>query len=274
MTIKPILKYPGSKYSAAPWIVSQFPAHTHYLEPFFGSGIVLLNKPQSTHEAINDVDDNIVNLFRVLRERGDELARLIELTPWARAEYEVCKHERSSDSIEQARRFVVQCWQGHGSSAGGRGSGWKHGGRNGAKQMVTETWARIPDRIRAVIERLRMVEIEHRPALEVIDRYATKETLIYADPPYPKSTRNGRFYTHDYMTDADHADLLDVLDQHSGPVVLSGYACALYDDRLVHWARRTKEVQAESGGTRTEVLWLNPACVDRLGYGPLFKVQL
>lgn len=241
----------------APWIIGHFPTHTHYLEPFFGSGIVLLNKPPSAHEAVNDLDHNVVNLFRVVREHGEELAERLELTPWARAEYELCKHELSEDSIEQARRFVVQCWQGYGSSAGGRGAGWKHGGQNGAAQMVTKLWRTVPDRVRAVIERLRDVEIDSRPALEVIERYGTPATLIYADPPYPMSTRNGKLYTCDAMTDADHLALLDSLDAHPGPVVLSGYRCQLYDERLAHWQSVETQATAEKGNTRTEVLWLN-----------------
>jgi DNA adenine methylase len=270
--IKPVLKYPGSKARMASWIVSQFPIHTHYLEPYFGSGVVFFNKPPAAHEVINDLDDNVVNLFRVIREHGAELAALIEMTPWARAEYELCKNERSDDPIEQARRFVVQCWQGHSSAAGGRGSGWKNGGLHGADQMVVETWQRVPARVRAVIERLRSVEIEHRPALEVIERYAAPETLIYADPPYPKSTRNGKLYVEDSMTDADHLALLDVLDAHQGPVVLSGYACELYDHRLRYWTRRTLDALDTKGQRKIEVLWLNPVCAERFGYGPMFEV--
>jgi len=269
-TIKPILKYPGSKARIAPWLLSYFPAHTHYLEPYFGSGIVLLNKPVVAHEAVNDLDDNVVNLFRVIRECGDELAAAVELTPWSRVEYELCKEKRSDNPVEQARRFVVQCWQGHGSAAGGRGSGWKNGGKNGAEQMVTETWARVPERIRAVISRFRYVEIEHRPALEVIERYAAPATLIYADPPYPKFTRGGRLYVEDDMSDADHLALLDALDRHTGAVVLSGYGCPLYDDRLSHWARRERDATDTKGQSKTEVLWLNQVCIDRLGYGPMF----
>lgn len=270
-TIRPVIKYPGAKFQMAEWIVGQFPTHTHYLEPFFGSGIVLMNKPTARHEVVNDLDDNIVNLFRMVRERGAELAALVEMTPWARAEYELCKAEQSTDPLEQARRYVVQCWQGHGSSAGGRGAGWKNGGKNGADQMVTDTWARVPERIRAAVERFRRVEIEHRPAVEVIERYATDATLIYADPPYPKSTRNGRLYVEDHMSDEDHLVLLDTLDRTAAAVVLSGYACPLYDKRLVHWARRTRPAIDAKGQPKLEVLWLNQVCVDRLGYGPLFN---
>lgn len=114
-----------------------------------------------------------------------------------------------------------------------------------------------------------MAEIERRPAARVIAEYNDAGVLVYADPPYPLSTRNGKMYQYE-MTDADHLTLLDALDAHPGPVVLSGYHCALYDDRLAHWSTRERRVQAEKGNTRTEVLWLNPVCVERLGYGPLW----
>ena len=267
---RPIIKYPGSKFSMSEWIIGQFPPHTQYLDPFFGSGIILMNKPVARHEVVNDLDDNIVNLFRVVRDAGEQLATLVEITPWARTEYELCKHEKFDDPVEQARRYIVQCWQGYGSSAGGRGAGWKNSGKNGAGLMITATWARVPERIRAIIGRFRFVEIEHRPAVEVIERYATSETLIYADPPYPKSTRNGRLYVEDYMSDADHMVLLDTLDRCRGPVVLSGYACPLYDERLVHWTRRTRSANDAKGQAKTECLWLNQVCIDRLGYGPLW----
>lgn len=271
--IKPILKYPGAKWNCAEWIISHFPAHAHYVEPYFGSGAVFFNKPPAKHEVINDLSGDVVNLFRVIRERGEELAALIEMTPWAREEYEQ-SYEATDDPLERARRFVVRCWQGHGGANIVGKSAWRHQGRdaNDKKQLPAQKWLYMPNKIRALVERLRGVEVENRPAVDVIARHNTPGILIYADPPYPQGERRPRMYQHE-MTDADHATLLDALDAHPGPVVLSGYACPLYDDRLAHWARRTKEVQAEKGNKRTEVLWLNRVCVERLGYGPLFEVS-
>ncbi len=134
------------------------------------------------------------------------------------------------------------------------------------------TWLSMPPRILALTTRLRRTDIEQREATEVITRHNFNDALIYADPPYPFSTRNGKLYQHE-MTDADHALLLDALDAHLGPVVLSGYHCALYDNRLSHWHTREKQAQAEKGNTRTEVLWLNQTCIDRLGYGPMFAEE-
>lgn len=272
--IKPILKYPGAKWNCAEWIISHFPAHAHYVEPFFGSGAVFFNKKAARHEVINDLSGDVVNLFRVIRERGEELAALIEMTPWAREEYEQ-SYTPCDDPLERARRFVVRVWQAHGGNLHKR-PGWANKGNIKDSQFgfgsTVERWVQLPDRLRTIINRMRFVEIENQPAIDLIRRLNGVNALIYIDPPYPLSTRSQRMYQHE-MTDVDHIALLGALDAHPGPVVLSGYACPLYDDRLTHWARRTKEVQAEKGNKRTEVLWLNRVCVERLGYGPLFSQE-
>ncbi len=261
-TYKPILKYPGAKNVLAAWIVQYFPRQgiNHYAEPYCGSAAVLLNKTHITpHEVINDLDGDIVNLFSIVRTRGDELAAQIELTPYARQEY-YASYETCDEPIERARRFLVRSWQAHGFKLHGR-TGWRN---NGSKslQPVTNLWRDVPNRIRSVIDRLRCVEIESAPALAIVERYATKDTLLYADPPYPLATRKGRkLYRHE-MTDADHLTLLDALDAHPGAVVLSGYRCALYDNRLSHWHSVETTAQAEKGQARTEVLWLNKAAAN------------
>jgi len=271
-TIKPILKYPGAKWNLAPWIISHFPAHQHYVEPYFGSGAVFFNKQPARHEVINDLSGDVVNLFRVIREDGERLAALIEMTPWARAEFELCGNRGSTD-LESARRFIVRCWQGHSQDAINNRPGWKNKGVHGGGSTV-EIWDKVPARVRSLALRLKRAEIDNRPAIEIIARSDSTDTLIYADPPYVLGTRVHKEYYQHEMTDADHALLLDALDAHPGPVVLSGYHCALYDERLRHWHIREKQAQAEKGNTRTEVLWLNQTCVDRLGYGPLFEQEL
>jgi DNA adenine methylase len=270
-TIKTILKYPGAKWNCAEWIISHFPPHAHYVEPFFGSGAVFFNKAPTKHEVINDLSGDVVNLFRVIREQGEELAALIEMTPWAREEYEL-SYEPCDVPLERARRFVVRNQQAYAGKLS-ESSGWyTQGAQALSYQTPAYKWRGVPDRVLSLIDRLRDCEIEHKPADHVIKRHSGPNVLIYADPPYVWSTRNSRAYQHE-MTDADHTALLDALDAHPGPVVLSGYPCALYDDRLAHWERRKKEVQAEKGNKRTEVLWINPVCVERLGYGPLFEEQ-
>lgn len=270
--IKPILKYPGAKWNLAAWIISHFPAHKHYVEPYFGSGAVFFNKKPAAHEVINDLSGDVVNLFRVIRERGEELAALIEMTPWAREEFDTAK-EQHVDSVERARRFLIRSYQGH-SGGGLRGENtWSYAAVRKADSSgdfyPIRTWHQLPDRVLGMVNRLIQAEIDNRTAVEVITRCASSDVLIYADPPYKMDARRAGIYAHE-MTDADHVLLLDALDAHPGPVVLSGYHCALYDERLAHWHVREKQAQAEKGNTRTEVLWLNQVCIDRLGYGPMF----
>jgi DNA adenine methylase len=243
--------------------------HVHYAEPYFGSGGVFFNKQSSAHEVINDLDGRVMQLCRVVRTRGLELARAIKLTPYARAEYYE-SYSATGDELEDARRFMVRCWMAHGFKPYCR-TGWRH---NGSKslQPITTLWNDLPARIEAVIDRLKNAEIESVPALAIVERYKTADTLLYLDPPYVLSTRRHKnLYAHE-MTDADHMTLLDAIDEHPGPVVLSGYHSQLYDERLAHWHTREKTVSAEKGQSRTEVLWLNQTCIDRLGFGPMFDL--
>lgn len=262
MSLKPILKYPGAKWRLAPWIVSHFPEHHAYVEPFCGSAAIFFSKTPAKNEVLNDLYGSIVNLFRVLRDNPDELIRRVDLTPWSRAEYEMSEEQMSDtgDNIEDARRFLVRCWQAHGTRFSHR-SGWRNiGPSNEAK--TTTLWRQLPQRLSDVVDRLKDAEIECRPAIEVIARYNTPDCLIYADPPYVLSTRTETYYTHE-MSDAEHMQLLEVLDAHRGYVVLSGYAHPLYDERLAHWYRVTLSAQAEHGNRRTEVLWLNQKAAQR-----------
>lgn len=236
------------------------PKHNSYLEPYFGSGAVLFNKPPSKIETINDLDGNVVNLFRVLRDNPEELARMIDMTPWSRQEYYE-SYEPTDDLIEQARRFLIRSWQAQYSQLNSD-SGWRNAKRKGGSDI--HSWRRnLPDRILATASRLKEAQIENIPALEIISQYKDLQTLIYADPPYVLDSRSGKMYAHE-MTNADHIELLEVLDAHPGPVILSGYACSLYDERLSHWTRRESRAQAEKGNIRTEVLWINPIAAKSL----------
>jgi DNA adenine methylase len=255
MKIAPVLRYPGAKWRIADWIISYLPPHTHYLEPYFGSGAVFFNKPPSNVETINDIDGQVVNLFRVLREQPDELVRLIEFTPWSRQEYYE-SYTLTGDPLEDARRFLVRCWQGHGTRTNSR-TGWRNKVTDAKTTDYVAIWARLPRRITAIGSRLKNVQVENTPAVDLIQRNNADNVLIYADPPYNLNTRSGPMYAHE-MNDADHEELLEVLDKHPGPVLLSGYANPMYDERLKHWDRVTKRALAEKGKERTEVLWINP----------------
>lgn len=257
MSIPRILHYPGSKWSMSDWIISHMPKHLTYLEPYFGSGAIFFNKERSNLETINDLDTNVVNLFTMIRTKREELAELIRWTPFSRDEY-YAAYEHCEDDLERARRFLVRCWLARGGKTSDR-TGWRHNIdiTKSPNRPPVKQWLDLPQRILDISERLQGVQIESQTALKLIDRYKRPSVLIYADPPYLLSTRSKRMYKHE-MTEDEHRDLLDVLDDHPGPVLLSGYAHPIYDERLKHWERDTKIVVADGGKTRTEVLWINP----------------
>jgi DNA adenine methylase len=239
----------------ADWIIANLPPHRCYVEPFFGSGAIFFRKAPAKFETINDIDDSVVNLFKMVRDRNEELAALIEMTPWSRTEF-YASYAPTEDNLERARRFLVRTWQAIGAKTATRG-GWRSdvsGKSNGSR---TTTWKNLPRRILDVATRLKDAQIECRPAMDIITRFRYPHVLLYVDPPYVLGTRKGKAqYLHE-MTNADHVEMLDALDDHPGPVLLSGYACPLYDDRLRHWGRLTHDSVAETG-RREEVLWLNP----------------
>ena len=259
-TIPPVLKYPGSKTRISSWILSFMPPHESYVEPFFGSGGVFFNKPKARVETINDMDNDVVNFFRICRDRPNELAEALRLTPWAREEREG-SYEHTEDEFERARRFAVKCWQTFGSFRD-RNRGWRHstGKTSNGGPDNPKLWARLPRAVVEVSERLLTAQIENRPALDVIERYNGAGVLIYADPPYLHDTRtaNGYAYRHE-MSTADHEMLLAALRVHRGMVLLSGYDHELYNDVLRGWFKRTLDTTAERGVQRTECLWINPA---------------
>lgn len=270
MNISPVLSYSGAKWRLAPWVLAHLPTtHSTYVEPFFGSGGVYFNKPQIRNEYINDLSGEIVNFFQQLRDNADALILSLELTPWSREEYERA-FEPTADPLERARRLAVRQWQAIGGRDNGRyPSGWRHNGPRGGggtgSNNVCGLWRRLPDRLAVAADRLRGSQIENRPAIEVINKINAPDVLVYADPPYLGSTRNWQtYYREEMLGEPEHLELLNALDEHTGMVVLSGYASPLYDDRLTHWGRITRQAQTEAGQTRTEVLWLNPAAVTAL----------
>lgn len=254
-----VLKYPGAKWRIAEWIIGHMPEHKSYVEPFFGSGAVFFRKPASSIETVNDLDSDVANLFRIIRDNPEPLIRAVTYTPYSRQEYENAFHPAENISeVEQARRFLIKCWQGHGFRTSAYKVGWKNDiqGREAAYAM--RNWYRLPEWIEGTVERLREVQIECRPAIEVIKRFNYSNVLIYADPPYVLSTRTGKNYKHE-MTDADHIELLEMLLQHKGPVLLSGYDNDMYNSYLVGWAKYQIDTTAEKGLPRVETLWVKEA---------------
>lgn len=258
MAIKRILHYPGSKWSLANWIIGHMPQHTTYIEPFFGSGAVLFNKMPSKVEIINDIDSDVVNLFRVIRERPDELSRNIEFTPYAREEY-IESHVDEIEEIEKARRFLIRCWQSIRVKTGSI-SGWKCRGTSDEYHHLRQ-WNNLPSDILKVADRLKNVQIENYSADKLIERYNSPDILLYLDPPYVMSTRNGTIYENE-MTDEHHKQLIDLLVDHQGSILLSGYDNDLYNDLLRGWKKETILGKPVAGKRRTEVLWINPTAAD------------
>jgi DNA adenine methylase len=250
------LRYPGSKWSLAELIVAQFRKHYHYVEPYFGSGAVFFTKPVSPHELVNDVDGQVVNFFRVLRDQTDDLLFTLEATPWSRTEYDA-SHIRTGDDLEDARRFVTRIWQAHASDTSKK-TGWKNRGSKQSARGMSVRWQRVPSELSELATRLKDAEIENRPALDVIRRFSTNNTLIYADPPYLPETRTQRMYAYEMDPD-DHHEMLVALCAHPGPVVLSGYGNPLYEEYLGSWDKvLVKPPKVEKQATRLEVLWVKP----------------
>lgn len=258
MTVaEPVLRWPGSKWRLADWIIKHMPPHEVYLEPFFGSGAVFFTKITSKAETINDLDGDVVNLFRVIRDNPDKLSALIDMTPWSRQEYtEIRDNLHTGDPIEDARRFLVRCWQGFGSKIA-HNTSWAHG--RVANVNKPELWSRIPKRILAITNRLKQAQIENMDAIELIKLYNHPGTMIYADPPYMTATRrNNGLYKIEMGKPEQHVNLLSALREHKGPAILSGYPNELYDSELHGWEKRYKNARCEKGLAAVEVIWLNP----------------
>jgi DNA adenine methylase len=244
----------------APWIISQFPPHRNYVEPYGGAASVLLRKGRVFSEVYNDLDSQIVQLFRVARDRGPELVNSLELTPFAREEFELA-YEPTDDEVEASRRTIVRAFMGFGTD--GVHSTHKTGFRGRSQRAGTtpaHDWANLPEAYKAIVARLQGVVIEHKPALEVLSAYELPETLLYIDPPYVHSTRkrvdHARGYRHE-MTDADHRVLAGRLNETECSVVVSGYHCALYDEIYAGWDCIEKTGPfADGARERTEVLWM------------------
>lgn len=254
--MRAVFKYPGSKWSMAKQIISFFPAHHSYLEPFFGSGAILFNKPRSNIETVNDLDNNVINLFKCIRNDPERLARSIYLTPYARDVYEKAFKENPEDPFERALNFYIRLNMGHGFRTNGEKVGWKNDVQGREKAYAAIDWCNLPEMIMRAAERLRGVQIENRPAVQLIERFNHKNVLIYCDPPYVLKTRHGKQYKCE-MDDEDHEELLTLLLRHKGPAIISGYETELYDNMLAGWNRYEKTVYSQVCSKKKEVIWMN-----------------
>lgn len=246
------------------WLLPLLPEATHYCEPFGGSAAVLINRKPSPVETYNDIHGEVVNFFRVLRDHGEDLTRMIGLTPFARAEFEAAIDEPTEGltELERARRFYVLARQVRTGLAQKASSGrWAHcklTSRAGMAGAVSR-WLGAVEDLPLIAQRLLRVQIENAPAVEVIQRYDSAETLFYCDPPYPHDSRGDiNAYAHE-MTDGQHRALAKVLHKVKSKVAISCYFSKLMTELYGDWYKvesKAKVIHSVKT-TRKEVLWTN-----------------
>lgn len=256
--MKAVLKYPGSKWRIAQNIISMIPNHHSYLEPYFGSGAVFFTKDPSAIETINDLDNDIPNLFKCIRNDPERLAANISAIPYSRYEYESAFACRPDDDYDRAVVFLIKCWMGHGFRTYGNRVGWKNDVHGRESMYALRNWYILPDKILSVAERLKTVQIENRPALEVIRRFNYSDVFMYIDPTYLKRTKLSKRRQYKFeMTDEDHVELLNELLQIKAKVMISGYESDMYDDILREWNKEFLRSNNEYGSASREFIWMN-----------------
>lgn len=254
----------GGKYSHLSWLLPLLPEANHFCEPFGGSAAVLINRDPSPVETYNDLDGEVVNFFRVLRDQRDELIEAIGLTPFSREEFVEAIQEPTEglSSLERARRFYIRARQARTglaqTASPGRWATCRNTSRRGMGGAVSR-WLGSPQDLVEIAARLIRVQIDHRPAIDVIKAYDSPDTLFYCDPPYPHESRgDSKAYSFE-MTDDEHIRLARVLHEIQGKVAISGYRCNLMDELYGDWRR----VDADPSlchsvkGERQESLWVN-----------------
>ncbi|MBV9297241.1 MAG: DNA adenine methylase [Acidobacteriaceae bacterium] len=254
----------GGKYSHLKWLLPLLPQTHHYCEPFAGSAAVLLNREPSPVETYNDIDGELVNFFRVLRDQKDELIQRIGLTPFSREEFyrSVSENPARVDDIERARLFYVRARQARTGLAQtaslGRWANCKNTSRAGMSGVVSR-WLGAVEDLPHIALRLLRVQIENRPATEVLNLYDDETTLFYCDPPYVHESRSDKKAYGYEMTDLQHRDLARVLNRCKGKAVISGYRCDLMDDLYRGWrsVEAPEKMCHSVKKARQEAVWLN-----------------
>jgi len=271
----------GGKFSHLEWLLPLLPACHHYCEPFAGSAAVLLNRDPSPVETYNDIDGDVVNFFRVLRDHHEELIRLISLTPFSREEYYTAIYGETEgiSEVEKARRFYIKARQtrtGLAQTASlGRWANCKNTSRAGMSGVVSR-WLGGVDALDEIAQRLIRVQIENRPAIEVIRLYDSPETLFYCDPPYLHATRGDSSAYGFEMDEAEHKKLAQTLNECKGKVAVSGYDHPLMEKLFPkkRWFKTTGAYRTihSTKGTRQEVLWTNYDPSSTRNHGDLFDL--
>jgi DNA adenine methylase len=274
VTKRSLFRYYGGKWRLASWINKFFPHHRTYVEPFCGAASVFFKKERSYSECLNDVNGEIVTLFKVLQKdicRKALIKRLLA-TPYSRAEYDKAHdYSQHQSDIETSRRFIIRSLMGYHSDSVVKGN-CKSGFRNDLDRKYTipsHQWVSYPECLDDFAERLKGVVIENSDAFYLLNKWKNKDYLWYLDPPYVHSTRtdaNKHSYLQE-MTDADHENLLEVIQGLKGSVVLSGYDSKIYQQLESNgWKKESKVYRNNTfqSGERIECIWLNPKCQQEL----------
>ena len=250
---RPILRYFGGKWRLAPWLISLMPPHRTYVEPFGGAASVLLRKPKSEVEVYGDIDFKVVGYVKLVKECGKALAEAIEATPYGREAWEAATNDDVEfDAVRWARDTAVLSFMSHGSDGllGCRAGFSDH-------RLKTAAWKTLPGAIRAASGRLRDTVIEFVDARETVRKYDSPDALIFADPPYPKSSRSSNHgYAHEF-TDADHEALAEQLQKIRGKAMVSGYDCPLYRRLYAGWRTATHAALKDVARRAVETVWMN-----------------
>lgn len=264
---RPLVRYHGGKFVLAEWIISHFPQHKVYCEPYGGGGNVLLKKQRSYAEIYNDLDNGIYTVFKVARDEPSELLRMIRKTPFSRKAFE-WTYEDSKTDVEFAAKQIARSFMGFCSQAISSPKKYKTGFRANSNRSGTtpaHDWREYAKHLFKITQRLNGVVIENKDAIDLMKSVDGPKTLFYVDPPYVYDTRhtmNPKAYKHE-MKNSEHETLLEQLKNLSGFVVLSGYKNSIYDERLSGWTRIDKTAlksSAKGGKLVTESLWLNERC--------------
>lgn len=254
----------GGKFSHLEWLLPLLPKAHHYCEPYSGSAAVLLNREPSSVETYNDIDGDAVNFFRVLRDRHEELIRSIALTPFSREEFHfsISGTTQGVNDVERARRFYIRARQARTGLAQtatlGRWANCKNTSRAGMSGVVSR-WLGGVDALDDIANRLLRVQIENRPAIDVIRLYDDDKTLFYCDPPYMHETRGDKKAYGFEMNSQQHWELAETLQQCKGLVAISGYRCGEMDKWYKGWKRfdAPEKTIHSTKQLRRECLWMN-----------------
>ena len=255
MIKSPPLKYNGGKWMAGKWIISHFPIHRTYLEPFFGSGSILLQKDPSKYEFCNDLDQNVFTFFKVLRNNYKELIRAIDFTPYHEDEFKQSILPNSKENeIEIARQFYVRTWQGRTNNLSS--NNFRIVVNNYSGGYIPSNMMNKGKNLLRVAKRLKKVHFLNRDYKDILTKFDKEETFVYLDPPY--FCERSKMYDHELRSESDHIEFIEnILRLKYCKIMISGYSSDLYDSAFKNWESKTKDVLSDGKTSRKEKIWMN-----------------